>query len=64
MIVKTLTPQEAITGVVYAIYCECVGHVYIGETGMNLKTGVTEHQRSVRNWDKNNATVCHIAVSQ
>ena len=51
---------SSVLGFVYAIYCEC-GEVYIEETGGNLKTRITEHQRSVRNWDKNDAIACHVS---
>ena len=33
-------------------------------TGVVNATRVTEHQRSVRNWDKNNAIACHVTVTK
>ena len=63
MKVKTPTPSGDITGVVYAIYCEC-GEVCIGETGRSLKTRIAEHQTSIRNWDRNNAIACHVTETK
>ena len=45
-------------GVVYKIKCSNCQASYIGETGRNLNTRLTEHKRATRNGDANN----HIAV--
>ena len=44
-------------GAVYKIKCSDCQASYIGETGRNLKTRLTEHKRETRNGDVNN----HIA---
>ena len=44
-------------GAVYKIKCSDFQASYIGETGRNLKTRLTEHKRATRNGDVNN----HIA---
>ena len=45
-------------GAVYKIKCSDCQASYIGETGRNLNTRLTEHKRATRNGDTNN----HIAV--
>ena len=45
-------------GAVYKIKCSDCRASYIGETGRNLNTRLTEHKRATRNGDVNN----HIAV--
>ena len=45
-------------GAVYKIKCSNCQASYIGETGRNLNTRLTEHKRATRNGDANN----HIAV--
>ena len=45
-------------GAVYKIKCSGCQASYIGETGRNLNTRLTEHKRATRNGDANN----HIAV--
>ena len=45
-------------GAVYKIKCSDCQASYIGETGRNLNTKLTEHKRATRNGDPNN----HIAV--
>ena len=45
-------------GAVYKIKCSDCQAFYIGETGRNLNTRLTEHKRTTRNGDVNN----HIAV--
>ena len=45
-------------GAVYKIKCSDCQASYIGETGRNLNTRLTEHKRATRNGDANN----HIAV--
>ena len=45
-------------GIVYKIKCSDCEASYIGETGRNLNTRLTEHKRATRNGDVNN----HIAV--
>ena len=47
-------------GAVYKIKCSDCLASYIGETGRNLNTRLTEHKRATRNGDANN----HIAVRQ
>ena len=45
---KSTTPNEIKSGLVYQIPCaDCEG-VYIGQTGRYLKTRISEHQRSTR----------------
>ena len=46
-------------GAVYKIKCSDCQASYIGETGRNLNTRLTEHERATRNGDANNY---HIAV--
>ena len=46
-------------GAVYKIKCSDCQASYIGETGRNLNTRLTEHKRATRNVDVNN----HIAVN-
>ena len=45
-------------GAVYKIKCSDYQASYIGETGRNLNTRLTEHKRATKNGDANN----HIAV--
>ena len=45
-------------GAVYKIKCSDCQASYIGETGRNLNTRLTEHKRATKNGDANN----HIAV--
>ena len=47
-------------GAVYKIKCSDCQASYIGETGIDLNTRLTEHKRATRNGDANN----HIAVHQ
>ena len=57
--VKDKDKQEDRQGAVYKIKikcCDCQAS-YIGETGRNLSTRLTEHKRATRNGDVNN----HIA---
>ena len=55
--VKDKDKPEDTQGAVYKIkYCDCQAS-YIGETGRNLSTRLTEHKRATRNGDVNN----HIA---
>ena len=44
---------------IYRIPCEC-GSVYIGETGRQLKTCITEHKKAVINANPKNAIVVHV----
>ena len=44
---------------VYKIKCSDCQASYIGKTGRNLNTTLTEHKRATRNGDANN----HIAVN-
>ena len=39
--------------------CEC-GSVYIGETGRQLKTHITEHKKAVTNANPRNAIASHV----
>jgi len=47
-------------GAVYKIKCSDCQASYIGETGRNLNTRLTEHKRATKNGDANN----HIAAHQ
>ena len=53
---------DCIKGVVYQVPCEC-GHVYVGETGRNLKLRLTEHKRAVKNKDPNNGLAVHVNIT-
>ena len=54
---RTKTNRRTDRGAVYKIkYCDCQPS-YIGETGRNPRTRLTEHKRATRNGDVNN----HIA---
>ncbi|CAH3044512.1 unnamed protein product [Porites evermanni] len=55
--VKDKNKQEDRQGAVYKIKCCDCQASYIGETGRNLSTRLTEHKRATRNGDVNN----HIA---
>ena len=46
-------------GAVYKIKCSDCQASYIGETGRNLKTRLTEHKRATRNGDVNNYIAEH-----
>jgi len=46
-------------GAVYKIKCSDCQASYIGETGRNLKTRLTEHKRATRNGDANNHIAAH-----
>ena len=56
---KTLTPPYKKTGVIYALHCEC-GGTYIGETGKTFKIRMSEHKRTMKNGDQNNALSLHV----
>lgn len=60
--VKSKIARDSIKGVVYQIPCKC-GHVYIGETGRNLKLRLTEHKRAVKNKDPNNGLAVHVSIT-
>ncbi|XP_013142387.1 PREDICTED: uncharacterized protein LOC106106354 [Papilio polytes] len=47
---------------VYEIPCDC-GRNYIGETGRNIKTRLTEHIRSIRKLDSNASAVAEHALA-
>ena len=55
--VKDKDKPEDRQGAVYKIKCCDCQASYIGETGRNLSTRLTEHKRATRNGDVNN----HIA---
>lgn len=65
MKVKTSTPEENRTGIVYQIPCQdCEStymYMYIGETGRTLKKRETEHKAAVRRGDDNNGVGGSIA---
>ena len=46
-------------GAVYKIKCSECQASYIGETGRNLNTRLTEHKRATRNGDANNHIAAH-----
>ena len=46
-------------GAVYKIKCSDCQASYIGETGRNLNTRLTEHKRATRNGDANNHIALH-----
>ena len=60
--VKSKIARDCIKGVVYQVPCEC-GHVYVGETGRNLKLRLTEHKRAVKNKDPNNGLAVHVNIT-
>ena len=46
---KTKTPKDFESNVVYKIPCSQCNGVYIGQTGRYLKTRVSDHKRSISN---------------
>ena len=50
-------------GAVYKIKCSDCQASYIGETGRNLKTRLTEHKRATRNGDVNNHIAEHYRLT-
>ena len=53
---STTDKPEDRQGAVYKIkWCDCQA-TYIGETGRNVSTRLTEHKRAMRNGDVNNHT--------
>ena len=57
--VKDKDKPEDRQGAIYKIkYCDCQAS-YIGETGRNLSTRLTEHKRATRNGDVNNHIAKH-----
>ena len=57
--VKDKDKQEDRQGAVYKIKCCDCQASYIGETGRNLSTRLTEHKRATRNGDVNNHIADH-----
>ena len=57
--VKGKDKPEDRPGAVYKIYCSDCQATYIGETGRNLNTRLTEHRRATRNGDINNNIAEH-----
>jgi len=45
--------------VVYPIRCKECHHIYVGQTGRQLKDRVKEHERAVRRGDRSNACAKH-----
>ena len=52
--VKDKDEPNNIQGTIYKIECSDCQASYIGETGRNLNTRLTEHKRAPRNGDVNN----------
>ena len=57
--VKDKDKPEDRQGAVYKIKCCDCQATWIGETGSNLSTRLTEHKRATRNGDANNHTAEH-----
>ena len=57
--VKDMDEPNNRPGAVYKIKCSDWQASYIGKTGRNLKTRLTEHKRATRNGDVNNHIVEH-----
>ena len=57
--VKDKDKPEDRQGAVYKIKCCDCQASYIGETGRNLSTRLTEHKRATRNGDVNNHVAEH-----
>ena len=57
--VKDKDKPEDRQGVAYKVKCCDCQATYIGETGRNLSTRLTEHKRATRNGDVDNHTAEH-----
>ena len=57
--VKGKDKPEDRPGAVYKIHCSDCQATYIGETGRNLTTRLTEHKRGTKNGDLNNNVAEH-----
>ena len=57
---KDKIPIKEKTDVVYRIHCNDCDRKYIGETGRNLKTRLSEHQRDIRNGKEQSQVFQHV----
>ena len=64
MKVKTKTPEEKLTGVVYEIPCGQCDEVYLGETKRTLKVRLGEHRQTVKRGDQKNGIAVHVHNTQ
>ena len=64
MKVKTKTPEEKLTGVVYEIPCGQCDEVYLGEAKRTLKVRLGEHRQAVKRGDQKNGIAVHVHNTQ
>ena len=57
---KDKIPIKEKTDVVYKIHCNDCDRKYIGETGRNLTTRLSEHQRDIRNSKEQSPVFQHV----
>ena len=57
---KDKIPIKDKTDVVYKMYCNDCDRKYIGETGRNLTTRLSEHQRDIRNGKEQSQVFQHV----
>ena len=57
---KDKIPIKEKTDVVYKIHCNDCDRKYIGETGRNLTTRLSEHQRDIRNSKEQSQVFQHV----
>ena len=62
--VKTKTPEEKLTGVVYESPCGQCDEVYLGETKRTLKVQLGEHRLAVKRGDQKNGIAVHVHNTQ
>ena len=60
MQVKSRTPEQKQTGVVYKIPCKECPEVYVGETKRTLKVRLSEHRQAVKRGDPKNGIAVHV----
>ncbi|BHF80861.1 hypothetical protein SprV_0702398900 [Sparganum proliferum] len=56
---KDPLPRQETSGVVYRIWCGCGQSNYVGETGRQLQTRMSEHAAAVRRNDANSQVAAH-----